>query len=58
MTNLYQHNTKWRTIETTPVKVRNDTEMSAFSTPIQCSFGIPSQSTKTKARIKGIRIGK
>jgi hypothetical protein len=34
--------TKWRTTETIPIKVRNETGMFAFSTPIQYSFAIPS----------------
>jgi uncharacterized coiled-coil protein SlyX len=46
------HHTKWRTTEPVPVKVRNETGLSTFSTPIQYSFGIPSQSNKTKARNK------
>jgi hypothetical protein len=35
-----------------PIKVRNKTRLSAFSTPIQYSFGIPNQSNKTRARNK------
>jgi hypothetical protein len=38
--------------ETNPVKVKNETGMSTFSTPIQYSFGISSQSNKTRARNK------
>jgi hypothetical protein len=41
-----QHYTKWRTTETMPTKFRNETGMSAFSMPIQYSFGIFSQSKK------------
>jgi hypothetical protein len=44
--------TKWRTTETIPAKVRNKTGMPALSIPIQCSFEIPSQGTKTRARNK------
>jgi hypothetical protein len=35
-----------------PFKVRNETRLSTFSTPIQYSFGIPSQSNKKRARNK------
>jgi hypothetical protein len=43
---------KWRTTETILLKVRNETGLPAFSTPIQYSFGIPSQSNKRRARNK------
>jgi hypothetical protein len=49
---------KWRTTETVPLKVRNETGLSAFSTPIQYSFGIPSQRNKTRERNKSTQIGK
>jgi hypothetical protein len=45
--------TKWRT-EIIPFRVRNETGLSAFPTPIQYSFGIPSQSKKQEQEIKGI----
>jgi hypothetical protein len=35
-----------------PLKVRSETGLSTFSTPIQYSFGIPRQSNKTSARNK------
>jgi hypothetical protein len=41
--------TKWRTTETVPLKVRNKTGLSVFSTPIQYSLGILSQSSKSRA---------
>jgi hypothetical protein len=47
-----QHHTKWRTTETVPLKVRNETGLSAFPTLIQCSFGILSQSNETRAKNK------
>jgi hypothetical protein len=34
------------------LKVRNETGLSAFSTPIQYSFGIPTQSNKTRPKNK------
>jgi hypothetical protein len=52
MTNLEPTSTKWRTTETIPLELRNQTGLSAFSIPIQHSFGIPSQSNKTKVRNK------
>jgi hypothetical protein len=39
-------------IETISEKIRKDTWMPVFSTPIQCNFEIPSKSNKTRARIK------
>jgi hypothetical protein len=47
-----QHHTKWRTTETIPLKVRNETRLSTFSIHVQYSFGIPSQSNKTRVRNK------
>jgi hypothetical protein len=44
--------TKWRTTETIPVSVRNEVELSSFSTYIQYHFGIPSQINKPRARNK------
>jgi hypothetical protein len=43
-------------LKTIPAKVRNETGMPTFPTSIQYSFGVPSQSNKTKARnfFKGI----
>jgi hypothetical protein len=41
-----QHHTKWRTTEAVPVKVRNETGVTTFSTPIQYSFGMFSKSNK------------
>jgi hypothetical protein len=43
--------------ETISAKVKKETGMPAFPTPIQYTFGIPSQSSKTRARHKGIQIG-
>jgi hypothetical protein len=47
-----QHYTKWKTTETIPTKVKKETRIPAFSTPIQYNFGIPSQSNKAKVRNK------
>jgi hypothetical protein len=48
---IEQYYTKLR-IETISEKIRKDTWMPVFSTPIQCNFEIPSKSNKTRARIK------
>jgi hypothetical protein len=53
-----KNHTKWRTTETISLKVRNETGLFAFSTPIQFSFRIPSHSNMTRARKKEIQIGK
>jgi hypothetical protein len=58
MTNWSQHHTKWRTTETVPLKVRNETGLSPFSTPIQYNFGILRHSNKTRAINEIIQIGK
>jgi hypothetical protein len=47
-----------RKTETIPPKIRNEARVPTLSTPIQYSPGIPSQSNKTRRRIKGIQIGK
>jgi hypothetical protein len=47
-----QHYTKWKTTETIPTNVRNETGMSVFPISIQYSLGIPSQSNKTSLRYK------
>jgi hypothetical protein len=46
------HYTKKITTETIPTKARNETEMTIFPIPVQYSFGIPSKSNRTRARIK------
>jgi hypothetical protein len=38
--------------ETISSKVRNETRMPTFPSPIQCSLGIPSQSDKARKRNK------
>jgi hypothetical protein len=53
-----QHYTKWRTPETIPLKVRNETGLSAFSTPIQYSFGIPNKAVRKEQEVKWIQTGK
>jgi hypothetical protein len=50
--------TKWRTTETIPDKVRNETGMPTFPTPIQYSFRIPPQNNKTRERNKRTQVGK
>jgi hypothetical protein len=47
-----QHYNKWKTTEVIPTKIRNETMMSTFPSFIQCSFGIPSKRSKTRARNK------
>jgi hypothetical protein len=47
-----QHHIKWRTTEYVSLKDKNKTGLSTFSTPIQYTFGIPSQSNNTRARNK------
>jgi hypothetical protein len=42
--------TKWRITETIPVKVRNETRLSAFSTLIQYGFGNPSQAIRQEKK--------
>jgi hypothetical protein len=52
MATYSQHHTKWRITETFQLKIRKKKGLSSFSTPIQYSFEIPSQSSKTRARNK------
>jgi hypothetical protein len=47
-----KHYAKWRTTETISLKVRNETGLTAFSTLIQYSFGMLSQSNKTRTKDK------
>jgi hypothetical protein len=58
MTNLGPTSYRWRTTETIPLKVRNETGLSAFSTLTQYRFGIPSRATRQEQQIKGIQTGK
>jgi hypothetical protein len=53
-----QHDTKWRTTETTPDKVRNEIGRTAFPNPIQCSFRYLARAIRQEQEIKGIEIGK
>jgi hypothetical protein len=50
MTNLEPTSYKWKTTESISIKIRNEIGLSAFSAPIQYSFGIPRQINKTRAR--------
>jgi hypothetical protein len=47
-----QHHKKWGETETISFKVRNEKRVSTFSTLIQHSLGIPTQSNKTGRRNK------
>jgi hypothetical protein len=47
-----QHHANWGKTEIIPFKVRDEKRVTTLPTPIQYSFGIPSQRTKSRERNK------